>query len=221
MSMIINSTPQEKSKYTSVYITPIADQGENKLCMVEEVLGNDVGHKYNTKYIYPKGMFEKYFHGTLIMFCKDGKQITSTEEIKENFDIRFEYVKAFNLETGMLYASDGVAYDFNNNYFCNHNRQTKQNIELDLLKCNSFYMHLIIDELTGHILDVTLIADPKKSSKFAYKHRVVKGFVPTNMLDLRDLKKSGNNSNSNEKLSQDDIDKLITDIYAKDRSFTL
>ena len=207
---------ESKVKYSAIYITPMLQQGDDYLCDIETVIGKNIGKKYDRMHPYPKTLFEKYFHGTLIMFCKNNKHITDIQEIKDNFDVSFHHAIAYNSTNNTFYASDGVIYDMNNNYYCNHNPQTKINILNSINACNSFYVQLIKENKSGKILDITLITNPDKNIPFVYKHRIERGFVPADMLNLRDIKKDYANTrskNPDEKLSQEDIDKLIADLY--------
>lgn len=210
-------------EYRAVYISPVVEKGDDKICMVEEVIGKNPGMKYPQNYVYHKSVFGESFHGTLIMFCKNNVQITDTQEILRNFDVKMVCATAFNLETMDFYASDGVLYNFENNYFSKHNRQTFLNMKKDLESCNSFYILLVIERSSGRLIDITLVVNPQEKQKIAYKHRIVKGFLPVNIQDIKKVgqKASSGSRKSDEKMSQDDIDQLIEDFYAKDLKIKL
>ena len=199
---------KQKDNYKAYYLTPIGDSGDDKVCAVEDV---QAGKKFSQTYVYPASMFSEHFHGTLIVFYKNDKEIKDIREIVENFDLHLEYITAFNLESLKFNASDGVVYDFSNNFFCNHNKQTAENLLADIKTCNSFYLQLIIENLSGKILDMTLISNPTKDTKYAYEHRIVKGFVSSNISELRvkSMTSSTNTRGGDEKLSQEDIDDLF------------
>ena len=209
--------------YKAVYISPVVEKGDDRYCVVEEVIGENAGKKYPGNYIYHKSVFGDAFHGTLIMFCKDNVQITDTHEILQHFDVKLVHVKALNLETMDFYASDGVLYNLEDNYFSRHNKQTFENMRKDLEKCGSFYIMLVVERSSGRIIDVTLVVNPQPDRKYPYKYRIVKGLVAPDIQELKKIgqKSSGGGQKMDEKMTQDDIDQLIEDFYAKDRNIRI
>ena len=211
------------AEYKAVYISPVVEKGDDRYCVVEEVIGKNAGKKYAGNYIYHKSVFGDTFHGTLIMFCKDNVQIKDTQEILQNFDVKLVHVKALNLETFDFYASDGVLYNLEDNYFSRHNKQTFENMKKDLEKCSSFYILLVVERSSGRIIDITLVVNPQSSQKYPYKYRIVKGLVTPDIQELKKIgqKASGSGRKTDEKMTQDDIDQLIEDFYAKDLNIRL
>ncbi len=204
-------------KYEAFYITPEREDGEKYYCRVKKVIGAGSEKNTVTYALYPKTMFQKNFHGTLIVFTRDMETITNIDEMVENFDIHFEYVTSYNSVSKSFSASDGVIYSLNDNYYCKNNPTTRANLIAALEACDDFYMALVIEDKTGRLLDITLICDVKKDMPYAYDHRVVKGFLPLDYRTFRDVvnMKNALRIDNDEKLSQDDIDKLLQDLYVR------
>ena len=213
------------SKYRAVYISPIEENKDNSdmyNCRIEEVYGDNAGLIYKQNYIYPKEIFKGYFHGTLLMFCKDNQQITNGDEILANFPVKLLYIKAINTHNMEFYGSDGVLYNYKDNYYSKHNSKTFENMKQDLSACDSFYALLVVDRNNGHIIDITLVTNPTKDNGFAYTHRLERGFVPTSLASIKTIgqKEIPKERKGDEKLTQEDIDNLI-DKYVREIGITL
>lgn len=103
------------------------------------------------------------------------------------------------------------------------NKQTFVNMKKDLIKCYGFYILVVVERSSGRIIDITLVVDPQPSQKYPYTYRIIKGLVTPDIQELKKIgqKVSGGGRKTDEKMSQDDIDQLIEDFYAKDLNIRL
>ncbi len=200
-----------------IYVTPLYNNGDGTArCKIYEAIGNHPNDVWEDN--YSKEMFEKHFNGALTIFEKNSETIKKSTEIAKEFGLSFVYAAAVNLKSFEVYASDGVAYSLRKNFFVDHNPIAFEWMRNDLksVECDSCYIQLMIEDKTGHVLDITHIVNPSPYGKlkFAYEHRIEKGFVPTNIKGIGIIKPK-KSLTSKEKMKQEDIDNLLKELQGE------
>lgn len=197
-----------------IYITPMYENGDGTTrCKVYEAIGTHPNGLWEDN--YPQEMFEKHFNGVLTVFEKNGEAVKKSTEIAKEFGLSFVYATAINMKTFEVSASDGAVYSLRKNFFVDYNPVAFEWMRNELMSigCDSCYIQLMVEDKTGHVLDITHIVNPSSygNLKFAYEHRIEKGFVPTSIKGVG-VAKARKTPISKEKMKQEDIDNLLKEL---------
>ena len=191
------------------YITPI-NANINGLsvvpCNVIFITG-DLKHRcYN--YNISSDYFKYYYYGSTLEVIELNSDMSIndihdlTKEDAEYFGVSYHKALTLNLVNGDMLATNDFVYNIRNNNFHNYCGKTIQNILDRVIKLPEFSLGLYI--INGAVVYVELYENPKN-----IKYSMSAGFVVNDKSLLKGRDVSVGYS-ENKKLSQVEIDKLIT-----------
>lgn len=202
------------SKKYLAYISPEVDFTglEFVPCCVTFISG-DLDHQTFRDVVMPSNIFTYYYYGSTLEVVEldDNKNLLgvhdlTNEEISE-FGISIYNVLTLNRNTFDMLTSNDFAYNLKVNKFYTYRKQTVENMFAVMNRTDRFILRVYV--IKGAIVYIHLNDNPDRDSKYVLSS----GFIVTDKSKLRGSSVSNSGiTNSNAKLKQEDIDKLITKI---------
>ena len=194
------------------YISPIEsiEGKEQVMCNVVFITG-DLNHRMGN-YMMKTNIFRYYYYGSTFEVIEMDKnnQIMDvhdmTAEDAEYFGISMKSIMTLNSKTFDMLGSNDVTYNLKQNKFYNHCRQTVENIYNILPSLEKFTLRVYI--MNGAVVYIELDTDTKRNNGYV----LCPGYVIDDKYKLKQAGTTAGSTNSygNEKLKQEDIDKIIT-----------
>lgn len=191
------------------YINPLEDISgkENVTCNFIFLTG-DLKHRSIQYNGIDTGFFRYYYYGSTL----ETVELDSNLRIVDIHDVTIEDAKKFNLccnriltfntKTYDMLASNNFVYNLKQNNFYNYCKNTANNIVNRMQQINEFVLRAYT--INGGIFYVELDENPKSK-----KYAMSPGFV-VNDKSLLKISESEDSFSGKDKLTQEDIDKLIT-----------
>lgn len=195
------------------YITPLADiEGKDYVdCLITFITG-DLNHQ-TFKYAWLRtDIFRFYYYGSTLEVVEldGGMRIVSirdlTKEDAEEFGVSLKSVVTLNSNTFDMLVSNDVTYNMKENKFYRHCSKTVDNMLNRMKQIDKFVLRAYI--INGAVIYLELDEIIKNSNNYVMSP----GFVVNDRTKLKN-----NNSfrelsiaDTNEKLNQEDIDKIVT-----------
>lgn len=201
------------SKKYLAYISPVEDitGKEYASCNITFITG-DLDHQTFWNVRLKTDIFRYYYFGSTleVLELDERQQIIDIHDITvedaRQFGVSLHHILTLNKTTFDMLASNDFTYNLKVNKFYNYCRHTVENIYRVMQQVPGFLLRIYV--INGAIVYIEMDDNPKQNSKYALSG----GYIVTDKSQLRNsayLESSGC-GNSNEKLSQADIDKLIT-----------
>ena len=195
------------------YISPLEDitGKEYAQCSITFATG-DLNHETYRPVAVKTDMFKYYYFGSTfeVVEMDEKKNIIDIHDITiedaKYFGVTMHNIVALNKKNFDMQATNGVTYNYKVNKFYNYCRNTAENVYRTMEKCDKFILWAYI--INGAVVYVMLDDNPKKNQKYT----LAEGYIVTDLSLLRcaSSANSGAMGDGNEKLNQEDIDKLIT-----------
>lgn len=195
------------------YISPKEDiEGkEYAYCSVTYITG-DLDHRTFQRVWLKTDIFRYYYYGSTLEVIEldERQQIVNVhdltiEEARE-FGVSLYHVLTLNKTTFDMLASNDFTYNLKVNKFYNYCKGTVENIYNALQQAECFVLRVYV--IKGAVVYVELEVNPKKSRNYVMSE----GYIVADKSKLRQsmYAESSASGSGNEKLKQEDIDKLIT-----------
>ena len=188
---------------------------ETCLCQLRILSG-----KYNGKYFQAyltTNIFKFYYWGVTLEEVEIDKNLNIISvsdldlESMKKYNINIFYALTFNEETSDALGSDGFVYKLNQSIFYNKCRAVYDHIMNEIKTARNFSLRLYTRD--GGIFYFVFDKDisPKASG---YKYVMNKGYITADKKVLKSMipATSTNNTNSNEKMTQADVDKMLEEM---------
>ena len=195
------------------YISPMEDIAgkEYAQCSITFVTG-DLNHETYRPVMVKTDIFKYYYFGSTfeVVEVDSQKNIVDIHDITvedaKYFGVTMHNIVAFNKTNFDMQATNSVTYNFKVNKFYNYCRATAENVYRAMGQCEKFILWVYI--INGAVVYVMLDDNPKENHKYA----LAEGYIVSDMSGLRcsSSVSTGSLGDKNEKLKQQDIDKLIT-----------
>ena len=160
------------------------------------------------------GIFTYYFYGAAIEVIEmDYEQVRDVRDIKQpdirKFDLGLSYALTFNSSTQEILATNGFVYKFDQSTFYRRYPYVVSAMYQNMMTGLPFVWQLYT--INGALVYVEMLTGFKKDSPAA-KYALASGFVVSDRNTLKCMlpKTETEFEDSNKKLSQDEIDRLIT-----------
>lgn len=201
------------SKKYLAYINPLEDiTGKDKVTCNFVFLTGDLKHR-NIQYSgIDTSFFKYYYYGSTLETVELGSNMEIldihdvTMDDAERFNLCCNRILTFNIKTYDMLASNNFVYNFKQNNFYNYCKGTANNIVNRMKQINEFVLRAYT--INGGIFYIELDENPRSD-----KYTMSPGYVVNDKSLLR-MSEINDGHNSNAKLSQEDIDKLITKLVS-------
>jgi len=201
------------SKKYLAYISPVEDIAgkEYAACNITFITG-ELDHETLQGVRLKTDIFKYYYFGSTIevVVLDDRKNIVDIHDITmedaKEFGVSLYNVLTLNKSTFDMLVSNDFTYNLKVNKFYNYRKSTVENMYAAMQKATSFLLRVYV--INGAIVYIEMDDNPKRDSRYVLSE----GYIVTDKSGLRHsahLGKSASGS-GNEKLSQQDIDVLIT-----------
>ena len=194
------------------FVSPLSEYQDKYFCDVRVVKGSYRNNHFQE--YYDKEYFKDCLYGaTLALIKTDGVTAEFVEPTKESladFKLNITFVINYNEVTKNVVTIDGEIYNLNDCLFTKYNKQTVLNMYNAIATCDNFHMQLMIQD--GKIYDIGLYINKKPKDK-NYNCVLHRGFVPASKdLLKRTINLSQEDIDTNKKLNQNEIDKMLEDL---------
>ena len=195
------------------YISPVEDitNKEYVNCNVTFITG-DLDHQTFHNVWLKTDIFKYYYYGSTfeVLELDDRQKIVSIHDITveeaKQFGVSLHNILTLNKSTCDMLASNDFTYNLKVNKFYNYCRHTVENIYNAMQNVVSFILRIYV--INGAVVYIEMDDNPRQNSKYALSS----GYIVTDKSKLRHSAylEESSSGNRNEKLKQEDIDKLIT-----------
>lgn len=183
-------------------------------CNVKFVTG-DLAHR-SKRYSLSTDIFSHYFWGFAFetVVLNDNGTVREIHDLNKedriDFNVELLYAVTYNNMTHEVLASNGFVYILDESPFAGYCRPMLNRIYQEISYAQIFC--LIMYTLNGAVFSLLFDKNFPESSS-SYKYALTPGYITVNKKTLGHLSpKASDNFDKNEKLSQQDIDKLIAGI---------
>ena len=191
------------------YINPLEDITEKDRVACNFIfLTGDLKHR-NIQYSgIDTSFFRYYYYGSTLETVELGNNMEIldihdvTMEDADRFNLCCSRILTFNTKTYDMLASNNFVYNFKQNNFYNYCKYTANNVIARMREIKEFSLRIYT--INGGIFYIELDENPKGD-----KYAMSPGFVVNDKSLLR-MNNTSDKCRGNDKLSQEDIDELIT-----------
>jgi len=189
----------------ALYLTPTSVN-----CNITFITG-DLDHKTIISKVDTDFFIFYYFGSALEVIELDNQNnIVNIRDITKadllDFNISLRNIITLNNKTFDMLATNGFTYNMKQNKFYNYCKQTVENIYNEIQNADNFSLRVYIQNETVVYIELEKDIDPSSNNKIALSS----GFVASDKSKLKISAVKNNTGVTDNKLTQDNVDKLIT-----------